>query len=147
MIERLLLATGLVLLGGAAYLFARGAHLRVIKQRLARAGQNGTPGLAEFQPGQPAVLYFTTPHCVPCYTVLKPMLQRLITELGNRFQVLEVDAELQPGAARYWNVLSVPTVFVLDPDGRPQHVHYGVVSQEVLRAQISDWLRPGGQAA
>ncbi len=30
---------------------------------------------------------------------------------------------LQPEAARYWGVLSVPTVFVLDPEGRPRHVH------------------------
>jgi thioredoxin-like negative regulator of GroEL len=74
--------------------------------------------------------------------VLKPALRRLIGELGNRFQVLEVDAERQPEAARYWKVMSVPTVFVLDPQGRPQHVHYGVVGPEVLRTQLSEWLRP-----
>ena len=147
MIERLVLAAGFMLLGSAAYLVARGAHLRVIKQRLARAGQHTTPGLAGFRPGQPAVRYFKTLHCVPCYTVLKPMLQWLTAELGSRFQVLEVDAELQPGAARYWNVISVPTVFVLDPEGQPQHVHYGVAGQEVLKAQISDWLDSCGQVA
>jgi thiol-disulfide isomerase/thioredoxin len=73
--------------------------------------------------------------------VIKPALQRLVKELGNRFQVLEVDAEDQTEATRYWNVLSVPTIFVLDPHGKPRHVHYGVVSPAVLRAQLGNWLR------
>lgn len=147
MADRLVFSAAVTILGVALYLVARSAHLRVIRRRLAHAGQSGTPGLTTFQPGQPAVLYFTTAQCVPCRTVLKPMLQRLITELGFRFQVVEVNAELQPEAARYWNVLSVPTVFVLDPKGQPRHVHYGVVSQDVLRAELGDWLSPSGQAA
>ena len=65
------------------------------------------------------------------------MLQRLIAELGNRFQVLEIDVTQQPEVARYWNVLSVPTIFVLDPRGKPRHVHYGVVNQKELRAELS----------
>jgi thioredoxin 1 len=93
------------------------------------------------------VLYFTAPGCVPCRTVLKPALQRLVVEFGNRFQILEVNAEQQPEAASYWNVLSVPTIFVLDPKGEPRHVHYGVASQEVLRSQLGDWLNPSRQVA
>ena len=145
MVDRLFFSIGLILLGAALFLLLRGVHLQSLRRRLADSVQSVTPGLAAFQPGQPAVLYFTTDHCVPCRTVLKPALQRLITELGNRFQVLEVNAELQSEAVRYWNVLSVPTVFVLDPQGKPQHVHYGVVGSDVLRAQLSDWLRPVNQ--
>jgi hypothetical protein len=73
------------------------------------------------------------------------MLQRLTVELGQRFQVLEIDAELQPEAARYWNVLSVPRISVLDPRGKPRHVHYGVVSQEVLQNQLNGWLKSDNQ--
>ncbi len=139
MTERLVLSAGLILLGVGIHVVARTVHVQAISRRLAHAGRKDVPGLAAFQPGQPAVLHFTTAQCVPCRTVIKPMLQRLITELGNCLQVLEVNAELQPEAARYWNVLSVPTIFVLDPHGKPQHVHYGVVNQDVLRAQLSDW--------
>lgn len=142
MLDRLLFSVVLILLGVGLYWVGRGVHLRSLRRRLAFSVQRLTPGLATFQPGQPAVLYFTTETCAPCRTVLKPALQRLIAELGNRFQVLEVDAELQPDAARYWNVLSVPTIFVLDPQGTPQHVHYGVVGPEVLRTELSDWLKP-----
>lgn len=140
MLDRLVFSAVLILLGVGLYLVGRSVHLRSLRRRLAYSVQGFTPGLAAFQPGQPAVLYFTTDSCVPCRTVLKPALQRLITELGHRFQVLEVNAERQPEAARYWNVLSVPTVFVLDPQGKPQHVHYGIVGQDVLRAQLGDWV-------
>lgn len=142
MIERLLISGALILLGTGLFLLARGTHLQFMRRRLTYSAQSVAPGLAAFQTGRPAVLYFTTEHCVPCRTMLKPALQRLTSELGNRFQVLEVNAELQAEAARYWKVLSVPTVFVLDPQGEPRYVHYGVVGAEVLRAQLSDWLKP-----
>jgi hypothetical protein len=42
---------------------------------------------------------------------------------------------------RHWEVASVPTIFVLDPCGEPQHVHYGVVSPSVLREQLVPWIQ------
>ena len=143
--ERLLLTAGLILLGVGLYVLARRFHLKSINRRLAQTVQNAAPGLAAFQPGQPAVLYFSAANCSPCQTVIKPALDRLLSELGNRFQVLEVNAERQLEAVRYWNVLSVPTVFVLDPRGKPRHVHYGAVGPDVLRAQLSDFLKPAKQ--
>jgi thiol-disulfide isomerase/thioredoxin len=140
--QRLLLTVGLLLLGVGAYFVARGYHLRVVNRRLEKMTRTAAPGLATFKPGQPAVLYFTSPNCPPCQTIIKPALDRLASDLGNGFQVLEVDAERQPEAVRYWNVLSVPTVFVLDPSGKPKHVHYGAIGPEVLRAQLRDYLEP-----
>ena len=64
------------------------------------------------------------------------MLQRLIAELGDHCQVLEIDATHRPDVTRYWNVLSVPMLFVLDHNGKPRHVHYGTVRQRVLRTQL-----------
>jgi thiol-disulfide isomerase/thioredoxin len=134
--ERIIFSAGLILVGVVGYLVARNAHLALVKRRQGHSGQDNIPGLGAFEPGQPAVLYFTTDGCIPCRTNVKPMLQRLITELGDRFQVLEIDAMHQPEATRYWSVLSVPTIFVLDPHGKPRHVHYGVVSQNVLRTEL-----------
>jgi thioredoxin 1 len=140
MADRFFFAVILVLVGVGLYAVAQRVHLRVLGRRLVELGQSVAPGLAAFQSGQPALLYFTTPQCMPCRTVLKPALRRLSAELENRFQVLEVNAQSQPEAARYWRVLSVPTIFVLDPQGKPRHVHYGVVGAEVLRAELSAWL-------
>ena len=136
MTERILFSAVLIFVAVVGYLAARNAHLARVRRRQRHSDQNGVPGLTSFEPGQPAVLYFTTDACIPCRTNVKPMLQRLITELGDRFQVLEVDATREPEATRYWNVLSVPTIFVLDPHGEPRHVHYGVVSQNVLRTEL-----------
>jgi len=88
----------------------------------------------------PALLYFSTANCAPCQTALKPALRRLETELGERFQVLEVDAEAQTDAVRHWKVLSAPTIFVLGPQGKPRHVHYGMVRPEVLRAELGQFI-------
>jgi thiol-disulfide isomerase/thioredoxin len=96
MIERLLISSALILLGTGLFLLARGTHLQFMRRHLTHTAQGIAPGLAAFQTGRPAVLYFTTKHCVPCHTMLKTALQRLTSELGNRFQVLEVNAELQP---------------------------------------------------
>lgn len=137
MTERILYSAVLILIGVAGYLVARNAHLAIVRRRQSHSSQRGIPGLAAFEPGQPAVLYFTTDDCVPCRTNVKPMLQRLIAEPGNCFQVLEIDATRQPEVARYWNVLSVPTIFVLDSHGQPRHVHYGVVNPKELRAELS----------
>jgi thiol-disulfide isomerase/thioredoxin len=139
MIERLALAAIIILAGASLYWLARRLHLQGLKRRLWAPAQGGVPGLAAFEPGRPALLYFTTEGCVPCRTVLKPSLRKLRDEVGDLFQLVEVNAERQPEAARYWRVLSVPTIFVLDPQGRPQHVHYGVAGPAVLRKELQEW--------
>jgi thiol-disulfide isomerase/thioredoxin len=139
MIERLVLAGIIILAGAGLYWLARGRHLQGLRRRLRAPAPGGAPGLAAFEPGRPALLYFTTDSCVPCRTVLKPALQRLHNERDSHFQLVEVNAERQPEAARYWKVLSVPTIFVLDPQGRPQHVHYGVTNPAVLQKELHEW--------
>jgi thiol-disulfide isomerase/thioredoxin len=139
-LERLFISVVLIVLAVGLYVAARCVHLWVTRRRLARPGMSAAPGLAGLKPGRPAVLLFSAAGCVPCHAVLKPGLQRLLAELNNRFQVLEIDAESQAEAVGYWNVLSVPTVFVLDPQGTPRHVHYGIVAPGVLRDELGRWL-------
>jgi thiol-disulfide isomerase/thioredoxin len=95
------------------------------------------PLLAHLRPGIPAIVYFTTPMCAPCKTQQRPALARLLAELGDHsVQVIEVDALAQPDVADRWGVLSVPTTFVLDPQGRPAQVNYGVAGTDKLRQQL-----------
>ena len=100
-------------------------------------------GLSMFTPGLPAVLYFTTPDCVTCKAAQKPALRAVQDRLKGRVQLIEVDARDSPRLAREWNVLSVPTTYILDGAGRPLQVNHGFASAEKLIAQISPCLISG----
>ncbi|MCL4239117.1 MAG: thioredoxin family protein [Anaerolineae bacterium] len=131
MIERLLIVLAFAALLTLGFrLLRRGQLARAV--RIAPAD----PLLAALRPGVPAILYFTTPACAPCRTRQRPAIQRLLAELGDRVQVIEVNAAEQLDAARRWGVLSVPTTFVLDGEGRPRAMNTGVAGLETLRGQL-----------
>ena len=114
-----------------------GAYRAVNRLIIARA-QTKRLGLEGIRPGIPAVLYFTTPSCVPCKTVQRPALARLQERLNDSIQVIEIDAAVRPDLANYWGVLSVPTTFIIDGRGRPRRVNHGVSSAEKLEEQIEE---------
>jgi thioredoxin 1 len=95
-------------------------------------------GLEAIHPGVPAILYFTTPTCVPCKTLQRPALARVQESMGDSVQVIEIDASAQPQLADYWGVLSVPTTFIIDGRGRPRRVNHGVAGAEKLERQIEE---------
>lgn len=128
LLTRIFLAAALTLGGLAAYWLTN----RLILLR-ARRGQLYLP---TFRPGTPAVLYFTTPECVACKTHQRPALQRLAEKMGDHVRVIEINAYEQPDLASQWGVLSVPTTFILDPQGQPRHVNHGVTRAEKLFEQI-----------
>jgi thioredoxin 1 len=72
----------------------------------------------------------------PCKTIQRPALRRLEATLGDRLQIVEINAQEQPDLARQWGVLSVPTTFLLDSQGKTRHVNYGVTPTEKLLAQL-----------
>jgi thiol-disulfide isomerase/thioredoxin len=89
-----------------------------------------------YQQGVPAILYFTTPTCVPCRTAQKPALKKLKDSLGERIQIIEVDASANTKLASTWGVLSVPTTYVFDEKGRSRYVNHGVVMTDQLFQQL-----------
>jgi thiol-disulfide isomerase/thioredoxin len=95
-------------------------------------------GLETIRPGVPAILYFTTPTCVPCKTIQRPALSELQERLSDSIQVIEVDVAVQPELANSWGVLSVPTTFIIDARGRPRRVNHGVSSADKLQKQIEE---------
>jgi len=101
---------------------------------LRRAGRI-LPG--EHVAGIPAILYFTTPTCAPCKTFQRPAIEKVKQILGNCLKVIEIDATAQPEVASQWGVLSVPTIFVLDQDGKPRHVNHGPTGVEKLLQQLN----------
>ena len=103
---------------------------------LMRASRKNYRGLENFIPGSPAILYFTTPACIPCKTVQRPAIQSLKRKVEDGLQVIEVDASAQPELANHWGVLSVPTTFIINKRGEPRHVNHGVTRAEQLLKQI-----------
>ncbi len=93
-------------------------------------------GLEAFVPGQPGILYFTTPDCVPCKTQQRPAFQKLTEGLSVKVQIIEIDATQRPDLADYWGVLSVPTTFIIDSKLEPRAINHGVASAEKLKKQI-----------
>lgn len=129
MIERLGLALVLIALGWLVYAGAT----RYVLDRRARKGL----GLKAYVHGRPAILYFTAPGCAPCITVQRPALMELYTAFDGRLQVIEVDCTENPELADAWGVLSVPTTFVIDSQGRPRGVNHGVARAMRLRDQLA----------
>ncbi len=112
-----------------------GTYRAVTTLVLTRARRKGH-GLSQFTPGTPGVVFFTTPDCVTCKAAQKPALHALADRLSGRVQVIEVDAQDDAALAKEWSVLSVPTTFVLDRDGRPRQVNHGYASTEKLFGQL-----------
>lgn len=123
----------------AVAIIASGLALYYLGNRwlLARAGRRSLAvGLRRAE--IPALLYFTTPTCIPCKTVQRPAIERLKQLAGDRLQVIEIDAAAQPEVASQWGVLSVPTTFVLDAAGKPRHVNHGVTPVEKLLQEFAE---------
>lgn len=129
MLERLLLTAGLAVLGWAVYLALNAILLR-------RRAQQAL-GLPDYQPGRPAILYFTSPGCVPCRTIQRPALAELIERFGERLQVIEVNCADDRELAIEWGVLSVPTTFLIDAAGRARGVNHGVTRAPKLIEQLT----------
>ena len=102
----------------------------------AAAGAITDPILSDLKPGVPAIVYFTTPMCVPCRTQQQPALTRLQTELGDNIQIVKIDATQDSAAADRWGVFSAPTTFVLDGYKHVREVNHGVADTPKLRRQI-----------
>lgn len=131
MIERLLIVAIALAIGFFVYYCC-------VRRQLSLANATATldPLLAQRSDHVPTIVYFTTPTCAPCKFQITPMLQKLQMEMGNRLQVIRVDATEDPDAAQRWGVFSVPTMFVLDAHGKPRNVHNGVITLDTLKRDI-----------
>jgi thiol-disulfide isomerase/thioredoxin len=92
--------------------------------------------IPEFQKGMPTIVYFTTPTCAPCKTIQRPAIESIKRIMGEKLQVVEIDASEQTHIAKEWGVISVPTTYVLDAKGKPRHVNHGVAPASKLIQQL-----------
>ena len=118
----------IIAIGGGAYWLLVNIKLRQLRSR--------PLGLENFRKGVPGILYFTTPDCQPCKRLQRPTLNKLADQLGEKLIIIEVDASESSALADYWGVLSVPTTFIIDSQGRPRRVNHGVASFQKLLLQL-----------
>jgi len=125
---RLIAALGIIGLGLFAYW--------CVNQRLLLRAQNNVLSLFSKLPNKPVIVYFTTPDCVPCKTVQRPALRKLSGLMGDKLEVIEIDATERPDLAKQWGVMSVPTTFLLDARGDARYVNNGIARVEKLMEQL-----------
>jgi thiol-disulfide isomerase/thioredoxin len=86
----------------------------------------------------PTVVHFTAVWCGPCAGVRR-VVDQVCAELPEVAHV-EIDMDANPGAARRLSVLSLPTTFIFDADGRQRYRSAGVPTAADLRSALEPLL-------
>jgi thioredoxin-like negative regulator of GroEL len=86
----------------------------------------------------PTVVHFSASWCGPC-TQVRRVVNQVCDDLGDVAHV-EIDIDANPGAARRLSVLSLPTTFIFDADGRQQYRAAGVPKADDLRSALTPLL-------
>jgi thioredoxin-like negative regulator of GroEL len=86
----------------------------------------------------PTVVHFSAVWCGPCAGVRR-VVDQVCGDLGDVAHV-EIDMDANPAAARRLSVLSLPTTFIFDADGRQRYRTSGVPKASDLRAALEPLL-------
>ncbi|HME47134.1 thioredoxin family protein [Mycobacterium sp.] len=86
----------------------------------------------------PTVVHFSAVWCGPCAAVRR-VVNQVCGELDGVAHV-EIDMDIDPAAARRLSVLSLPTTFIFDADGRQRYRTAGVPRAADLRAALQPLL-------
>jgi thioredoxin-like negative regulator of GroEL len=113
----------------------RAGHVRAIDS--GTAGEVDTSDLGLSADG-PTVVHFSAPWCSPC-TQVRRVVTQVCDDLGDIAHV-EIDLDANPAAARRLSVLSLPTTFIFDADGRQRYRAAGVPKADELRSALTPLL-------
>lgn len=86
----------------------------------------------------PTILHFSAVWCGPCAGVRK-VVDQVCEDLPGVAHV-EIDMDDNPEAARRLSVLSLPTTFIFDADGRRRYRASGVPTAADLRSALEPLL-------
>ena len=122
-IERLLMATLLIVAGMGMYLLFRYWHM----QRLNR--------LTTVAVTRPTLLYFRSDDCPSCPTQAR-YLDQLTRSWHGRVTIENIDANAEPETAASYGIFTLPTTVLVDEGGAVRQVNYGVTHTNKLMQQI-----------
>lgn len=88
----------------------------------------------------PTIVHFTAVWCGPCAAVRRVVNQVIEQMQAQQYQVghVEVDIDANPEAAKQLSVLSLPTTFIFDGDGRQVYRIAGVPKSADLCNALQD---------
>jgi thioredoxin 1 len=85
----------------------------------------------------PTLVDFYADWCGPC-KMMKPILQELKSELGERAKIIKIDVDKNPAIANLFQVKGVPTL-ALFKNGELKWKQAGVVQVEYLKRLIEQY--------
>jgi thiol-disulfide isomerase/thioredoxin len=86
----------------------------------------------------PTIVHFTAVWCGPCAAV-----RRVVSQVSSELPAVahvEIDMDANPAAARRLSVLSLPTTFIFDAQGRQRFRATGVPKAADLRSALEPLL-------
>lgn len=86
----------------------------------------------------PTVVHFSASWCGPCVQVRRVVNQ--VCDSLEQVAHVEIDMDANPAAARRLSVLSLPTTFIFDADGRQRYRTSGVPKADDLRSALTPLL-------
>ncbi|HTY33044.1 thioredoxin family protein [Mycobacterium sp.] len=90
----------------------------------------------------PTIVHFSAPWCGPCDRVRRVVGQVCedMGDPGSPIAHLEIDLDADPGTARRFSVLSLPTTLIFDAEGRQRYRASGVPKAADLRSALQPLL-------
>lgn len=127
------IAAGLALAGLAGWLMARRSGVV-----FATDAAPPVAGDLPLSSTGPTVVHFSAEWCGPCAAVRR-VVEAVCADLGDVAHV-EIDLDVNPGAAQKLSVLSLPTTFIFDATGRQRYRVAGVPKAADLRSALEPLL-------